>query len=48
MLYYDIIDISKGIDPTKSNKSRECTICHYFFFNNGFKFQDYASNGCQI
>ena len=29
MLYYDIIDISKGIDPTKSNKSRECMICHF-------------------
>ena len=23
MLYYDSVDISKGIDPTKSNKSRE-------------------------
>ena len=20
-------------------------ICHYFFFNHGFKFQDYACNG---
>ena len=23
MLYYDSVDISKGIDPTKTNKSRE-------------------------
>ena len=29
MLYYDRIDISEGIDPTKSNKSRECMIRHY-------------------
>ena len=46
ILYYDRIDISKGNDPTKSNKCRECMICHYFFFNHGFKFQDYVCNGC--
>ena len=46
MLYYDIIDISEGIDPPKSNKSRECMIFHCFFFNHGFRFQDYVSNGC--
>ena len=28
MLYYDRIDISEGIEPTKSNKRRECMICH--------------------
>ena len=32
MLYYDRIDISKRIDPTKSNKSNECLICHYYYF----------------
>ena len=46
MLYYERIDISEGIDPTKSNKSKECMICHYFFFNNGFKFQDFVCNVC--
>ena len=46
MLYYNRIDISEGINPTKSNKSRECMICHYWFFNHGFKFQDYVCNGC--
>ena len=46
MLYYDRIDISEGIDPTKSDKSRECMICHYCFFNHRFKFQDYVCNGC--
>ena len=46
MLNYNKIDISKGIDPTKSNKSRECMICSYWFFNHGFKFQDYVCNGC--
>ena len=46
MLYYDRIDISEGTDPNKSNRSKECMICHYFFFNNGFKFQDCVYNGC--
>ena len=46
MLYYDRIDISEGIDPTKSNKSRECMICHYWFFNHGFKLQYSVCNGC--
>ena len=46
MLYYDRNDISEGIDSTESNKSRECMICHYWFFNHGFKFQDYVCNGC--
>ena len=46
MLYYDRIDISEGIDPTKSNKSREWMICHYWFFNHRFKFQDHVCNDC--
>ena len=46
MLYYDRIDISKGIDLVKSNKSKECMICHSWFFNHGFKFQYYVWNGC--
>ena len=46
MLHYDRIDISEGSDPTKINRSKECTICHYWFFNHGFKFQSYVCNGC--
>ena len=46
MLYYDRIDKSIGIDPIKSNKSKECIICHYLFFNRGFKFQVSVCNGC--
>ena len=47
MLHYGRIDISKGIDPTKSSIGKECMICHYSFFNHGFKFQDSVCNGCQ-
>ena len=46
MLYYDRINISAGIDLAKSNNSKECMICHYWFFNYGFKFQDSVHNGC--
>ena len=46
MLYYNRIDKREGTDPTKSNKSKECMICHYWFFNHGFKFQDSVCNDC--
>ena len=26
--------------------SKECMICHYWFFNHGFNFQDYLCNDC--
>ena len=48
MLHYDRIDISEGIDLAKSNDSKECMICHYWFFNRGFKFQDSVCSGCQV
>ena len=40
LLYYDRIDVSKRIDVNKTSKSKECDICHYWYFlNKGFKFQ---------
>ena len=44
MLYYDKIDISRA-DLAKSNKSKECMSCHYWFFNHGLKLQDYVCIG---
>ena len=32
--------MSKGVDPIKSNRSKECMIFHYWFLNHGFKFED--------
>ena len=46
MLCYDRIDISGGIDLGKSSNTKECMICHYWFFNHGFKFQNYICNDC--
>ena len=45
-MYYDRTDLSKGIDVVKSSKSKEYTICHYWFFNHGFEFQNSVSNVC--
>ena len=46
MLYYERIDLSEGIDPGKSNNSKECIVCHYLYFDHGFKFQNCVFNGC--
>ena len=34
MLEYDKIDISEGIDTKKTGASKECYICHYWYFLN--------------
>ena len=31
MLEYERIDISEGIDVNKTNLSKECDICHYWY-----------------
>ena len=47
MLEYDRIDISEGIDINKLNTSKECYICHYWYFlNKGFKYESYVCNCC--
>ena len=36
----DKIDISEGIDVNKANLSKECDICHYWYFKDtGFKYE---------
>ena len=46
MLEYDRIDISEGIDIGKTNKSRECDICHYWYFlDKNFNYEKYLCNG---
>ena len=40
MLYYDRVDISEGIDIIKTSVSKECDVCHYWYFlDKRFKFQ---------
>ena len=44
MLYYDRIDVSKGIDPAKNNNSKECIVCHFLIVSLNFKIL--FCNGC--
>ena len=47
MLEYERIDISEGIDVNKTNSSKECDSCHYWYFKDiDFKFEKYLCNGC--
>ena len=47
MLYFDRIDIFEGIDVNKRRESKECDICHYWYFlGKGFKFQPNVCNRC--
>ena len=47
MLEYERIDISEGIDVNKTNLSKECDICHYWYFKDiGFKYEPYLWNEC--
>ena len=47
ILYYDRIDISEGINVNTTSESKECGICHYWYFlDKGFKFQPNVYNGC--
>ena len=32
MIYYDIIDVSEGVNITKTNASKECDVCPYWHF----------------
>ena len=40
MLYFNRNDASEGIDVNKRSESKECNICHdWYFLNKGSKFQ---------
>ena len=40
MLQYEKIILSEGIDINKTNASKECMLCHYWYFKDaGFKFE---------
>ena len=47
MLEYERIDISEGIDVDMSNKSKECMLCHcWYFLNKNFSDGPYLCDGC--
>ena len=47
MLQYEKIDVSERIDTNKTSVSKECTLCHYWYFKDvEFKFEPHVSNKC--
>ena len=43
MLQYKTIDISEWIDINKTSSSKECMLCHYWYFKDvGFKFEPHV------
>ena len=45
MLYFDRTDVSEGTDVSKTSASKECDICHYWYFLNfSFKYQPNVCN----
>ena len=47
MLEYDRIDILERIDVNKTNKSKECMLCDYWYFlNKNFSYGPYLCDGC--
>ena len=46
MWQYERIDVSEGTDLAKVEKSKECEVYNYNYFNNGFKFDSIVCNDC--
>ena len=48
MLQYKRIDASEVIDIKKTSGSKECELCHYWFFRDvWFKFEEHICDGCR-
>ena len=47
MLQFEIINVSDGIDADMTNKSKECMLCHYWYFlHRNFSYGPYLCDGC--
>ena len=47
MLEYEKINISDGIDINRSDKSKECMLCDYWYFlDKNFSYRPYICDGC--
>ena len=47
MLEYKRIDILEEIDINKTNNSKECMLCHYWYFlDKNFGYGPYLCNEC--
>ena len=49
VVQYEKISISEGIDTNKTSASKECMLCHYWYFKDvGFKFEPHVCNKCHV
>ena len=49
MLQYENISVSEGIDINKTHPSKECMLCHYWYFKDvGFKFERKICHECHV
>ena len=47
MIQYKKIDVSQETDVSKTSASKECELCHYWFFKDiEFKFEEQVCNKC--
>ena len=47
MLEYGRIDFSEEIDVDKTNASKECKVCHYWYFlDKNFSYGPHLRDGC--
>ena len=47
MLQYEGVDILEGIDINKTDPSKVCMLCHYWYFKNvSYKFEPNVCNKC--
>ena len=47
MLCYVRFDVYDGIDVNRASKSKECAVCHFWYFlDKRFRFQPDVCNGC--
>ena len=45
MLRHEKVGVSERIDVNKTGASKECELCHYWFFKDvGFKFEEHVCN----
>ena len=47
MIEYDRIDLDEGIDINQTSSSRECWLCHFWYFlDKNFNYQRNLCDGC--
>ena len=45
MIQYERIDVSEEIDPNRLDRSKECIICHCWYFKDiGYKYEPHVCN----